>query len=92
MEVLLKKTKITLSILKQTLKSNEFDLIRGEVLGWCIAFREREKYIVIYRHDTNELSKFKFSLSDLGNDFTSKFSALLIRVSNQAIMRGQFFI
>jgi len=90
MEVLLKKTKITLSILKQALKSNEFDLEMGEVLGWCIAFRE--KYIVIYRHDTNELSMFKFSLANLGNDFTNKFSALLIRVSNRAIMRGQFFI
>ena len=36
MEVILKKTKITNSILKQTLRSTEIDLKIGEILGWCI--------------------------------------------------------
>jgi len=56
MEVLLKKTKITKTILNQTCRSTTIDLKTGEVLGWC--FYQGLKYIVIYRSGTKELSKF----------------------------------
>ncbi len=57
MEVVLKKTKITASILKQTLRSTEIDLKVGEILGWCI-FGKSGKYIVCYRSDVKGLSIF----------------------------------
>ena len=56
MEVILKKTKITNSILKQALRSTEIDFKVGEILGWCIY--EKLKYIVCYRSDIKSLSKF----------------------------------
>lgn len=56
MEVLLKKTKITNSILKQALRSTEIDFKVGEILGWCIY--EKLKYIVCYRSDIKSLSRF----------------------------------
>lgn len=54
MEVILKKSKITNSILKQALRSTEIDLKVGEILGWCIY--DKIKYIVCYRSDINSLS------------------------------------
>lgn len=55
MEVVLKKTKITASILKQTLRSTSVDLSVGEIIGWCV-FGNSGKYIVCYRSDTKGLS------------------------------------
>lgn len=57
MEVILKKTKITNSILKQTLRSTEVDLNLGEILGWCLF--GKTKYIVCYRSDVKRLSIFQ---------------------------------
>ncbi|EKT4502331.1 hypothetical protein JE943_002348, partial [Flavobacterium psychrophilum] len=56
MEVILKKTKITNSILKQALRSTEIDFKVGELLGWCIY--DKMKYIVCYRTDIKSLSIF----------------------------------
>ncbi|ENI5462344.1 hypothetical protein ABZG89_002388 [Flavobacterium psychrophilum] len=56
MEVILKKTKITNSILKQALRSTEIDFKAGEILGWCIY--EKLKYIVCHRSDIKSLSRF----------------------------------
>jgi hypothetical protein len=56
MEVILKKTKITNSILKQALRSTEIDLRVGEILGWCIY--DKMKYIVCYRSDIKSISRF----------------------------------
>ena len=56
MEVILKKTKTTNSILKQALRSTEIDLKVGEILGWCIY--DKMKYIICYRSDIKSLSKF----------------------------------
>ena len=56
MEVILKKTKITNSILKQSLRSTEIDFNVGEILGWCI-YNEL-KYIICYRSDIKSLSRF----------------------------------
>ena len=55
MEVILKKTKITASILKQALRSTSIDLSVGEILGWCV-YGKLGKYIVCYRSDTKGLS------------------------------------
>ena len=55
MEVILKKTKITSSILKQALRSTSIDLSVGEILGWCV-YGKFGKYIVCYRSDTKGLS------------------------------------
>jgi hypothetical protein len=54
MEITLKKTKITSSILKQTLRSTEIDMRVGDVLGWCLF--GKLKYVVIYRSDVKGLS------------------------------------
>ena len=56
MEIVLKKSKITNSILKQTLRSTLIDFKAGEILGWCIY--NKEKYIICYRSDVNTLSRF----------------------------------
>ena len=56
MEIILKKTKITNSILKQTLRSTEIDLKLGEILGWCVF--NGIKFIVCYRSDVHGLSIF----------------------------------
>lgn len=56
MEVILKKTKITNSILKQSLRSTEVDLNVGEILGWCLF--GKVKHIVCYRSDVKGLSIF----------------------------------
>lgn len=56
MEVILKKTKITNSILKQALRSTGTDFKVGEILGWCIY--DKMKFIVCYRYDIKCLSKY----------------------------------
>ena len=56
MEVILKKSKITNSILKQALRSTEIDFKVGEILGWCIY--DKMKYIICYRSDIKSLSRF----------------------------------
>lgn len=56
MEIILKKTKITSSILKQTLRSTEDDLKISDVLGWCIY--NKMKYMILYRDDLKSLSKY----------------------------------
>lgn len=57
MEIILKKTKLTKSILvDQTIKSTYIDLKVGEILGWCII--KGLKYLVCYRSDTYGLSKY----------------------------------
>ena len=56
MEVILKKSKITNSILKQALRSTETDFKVGEILGWCIY--DKMKYIICYRSDIKSLSRY----------------------------------
>src|ERR1035437_6494922 len=56
MEVILKKTKVTSSILKQTLIAKVIDLETFEVLGFCIS--KNQKWIVLYKSSTNELRKY----------------------------------
>jgi hypothetical protein len=56
MEVILKKSKITSSILKQALRSTESDFKAGEILGWCIY--DKIRFIICYRSDTKSLSKY----------------------------------
>lgn len=69
MEVILKKSKITSSILKQTLRSTEIDLKVGEILGWCL-FNKR-KYIVCYRRDIKGLSIYPlFKEIEFGKSFS----------------------
>lgn len=68
MEVILKKTKITNSILKQTLRSTSIDLNVGEILGWCLW--GKLKYIVCYRSDIKGLSIFPlFKEIEFGENF-----------------------
>ena len=56
MEVLLKKTKISRSILSQTLRATEDDIRQSEILGWCLY--RKLKFFVCYREDKNSLSMF----------------------------------
>lgn len=56
MEVTLKKTKITSSILKQTVRSTVDDLTVGEIIGWCLY--SGLKFMICFRKDTNSLSKY----------------------------------
>jgi hypothetical protein len=56
MEVLLKKSKITSSVLAQTLIASISDLKSSKVLGWCVY--KKHKYIVLYNSQTNELRKY----------------------------------
>ena len=56
MEVLLKKSKITNSILTQTLEASFSDIKKFKTLGFCV-FNKR-RYIILYNEDTNELRKF----------------------------------
>jgi len=68
MEVILKKTKITSSVLKQTLRSTEKDLQSGSILGWCLF--GKAKYIVCYRTDLKSLSIFPmFESIEFGETF-----------------------
>jgi hypothetical protein len=56
MEVILKKYKISTSIMKQSLISNINDLENCEVLGWCIF--NKTKYIVLYNELLGILTKY----------------------------------
>jgi hypothetical protein len=68
MEVILKKTKISNSILKQCLRATDTDFVNGIVLGWCIY--QQLKYIVCYRQDTKSLSKYPmFKEIEFGENF-----------------------
>lgn len=79
MEVLLKKTKITPSILKQSLKSTSADFKNGTVLGWCIY--NKQKYIVCFREDLNSISSYMMfkNIEKEGN--ISRPNDLLVKVS-----------
>lgn len=56
MEVILKKSKITNAILKQTKSAGISDIVKGNVLGFCQF--EKFDFIVLHRPDINEISKF----------------------------------
>lgn len=57
MEVLIKKGKITATILRQMPIAQYNELKTFKVLGWC---QSKYKYIVFYNEDTNELRKHLF--------------------------------
>lgn len=48
MEVLLKKSKITSSILKQAFKPTDEEMCTSEILGWCLF--NKLKYIVFHKN------------------------------------------
>jgi hypothetical protein len=56
MEVLLKKTKITSSILNQCAVAFLNQLMSYEVLGYCVL--KAKRWIVLYNSKTNDLKKF----------------------------------
>lgn len=56
MEVVLKKTKLTASILKQSLRASIDDFENGEVLGWCVY--SYDQYILLYRKDISAVKKY----------------------------------
>jgi hypothetical protein len=56
MEVLLKKSKITSSILKQTLIASFSNLKTYDVIGFCVV--KGDKWIVLYESSTKEIRKF----------------------------------
>jgi hypothetical protein len=58
MEVILKKTKITNSIINQTLIAGSFDLLSFEILGFCVV--KKYKWIILYKSSTNELRKYPY--------------------------------
>lgn len=56
MEVVLKKSKITASILKQAVQCTRKDFESAEILGWC--HYNKWKYIVCYRPEEKTISKY----------------------------------
>ena len=56
MEVILKKSKITNAILKQTQRSTSIDFNVGVTLGWV--YFNKTQYMIIYRSDLNNLSMY----------------------------------
>lgn len=56
MELILKKTKLTSSILTQTVLASYADIKTFDVIGWCV--HKNHKRIVLYNHDTQELRKY----------------------------------
>lgn len=83
MEVILKKTKISNSILKQTVRATDIDFVNGIVLGWCIY--DKMKYIVCYREDIKTLFKYpmfkEIEYEILSNENNNhKFEGYLIKV------------
>ena len=62
MEVILKKTKITSNIIKQTNSANVSDLKTFEVLGWCNykVGKHTHKYILLYKSATQELRVYLY--------------------------------
>lgn len=71
MEVILKKTKITGSILGQTLTASLIDLEQCDVLGFCVY--KNLKWMVLYKLSTNELRKYlMFREAMAETDYSSK--------------------
>lgn len=64
MEIILRKSKITSSIIKQTVKASEEVLKSSDyqVLGWCNYFSGKHayKYILLYNQQTKDLKKHLF--------------------------------
>lgn len=56
MEIILKKTKITNAVLKQTLQAGISDITIFYVLGWCVY--KDFKWIVLYNYNTVQLRKY----------------------------------
>ncbi len=56
MEVILKKSKITAGILKQTVRCTREDFENAEILGWCKY--DNFNYIVCYRSGSKTISKY----------------------------------
>ena len=56
MEVILKKSKITNSILGQTLIASMGNFKTMKVLGWC--YYKTNNWIVLYNEETNELRRY----------------------------------
>lgn len=56
MEVILKKTKISNSILKQCLRATDTDFVNGVILGWCIF--DKMRYIICYNESSKSLTKY----------------------------------
>lgn len=57
MEVILKKTKITLGVIKQLLSAGEKEIKTYEVLGWVLTLFKSRKYkrILLYEKTTSSL-------------------------------------
>jgi hypothetical protein len=56
MEVILKKAKITSSILNQTIYARPQLMGNWDVIGWCI--HKERRYIIFYDKESNTLKKF----------------------------------
>lgn len=76
MEVILKRTKITSSILKQTVSAKEEDLKNTsfKVLGWCNYYINKHtfKYILLYNESTAELRRYLF-FTELENAYINDY-------------------
>lgn len=60
MDVILKKTKITKSIVSQSLRGNNslfIDKKNYEILGWCV---HKYRYILLYSNETNQILKLPY--------------------------------
>jgi len=55
---MLRKTKITNSILKQSSRSTENDLTMGEILGWCV-YSKYQYIICFYQNRVSYFPLFK---------------------------------
>lgn len=56
MELILKKTKLTSSIINQILRANELALKTYSVVGWCI--HQKIKWVILYDENTKDLKKY----------------------------------
>lgn len=56
-EIVLKRTKLKMSLLKQARVSTVSDFVNGKVLGWCVI--SNVKYMVLYIESTNTLTKYQ---------------------------------
>lgn len=56
MEVILKKTKITNSLLKQVLLVSLWNLTSYDVLGWCVY--DKKRWIILYHSLTHDIRKY----------------------------------
>lgn len=108
MEVILKKTKITNAILKQTLRPNTDDITRLSVIGWCIY--NKEQYIIFYDTDNSLLYRLMmFDRIDINDDktrmalckkrympvyldYTSEMYECFTNVKSEALEKGQFYV